>query len=65
MSVCAGADERIPSTLVFEVVDSATKVRHIVAVTPAHAVKLRRRYPHAKKIHVYNDHCFIASHIKK
>ena len=60
-----GADERIPSTLVFEVEDSPNKLRHIVAVTPVHAIKLRRRYPHAKKLHIYNDHCFTATHIKK
>ena len=63
--VHAGADERIPSTLVYEITDSTSKVRHIVAVTPAHAVKLRRRYPQAKKLHIYNDHCFTATHIKK
>lgn len=60
-----GADERIPSTLVYEISDSPNKVRHIVAVTTAHAAKLRRRYPQAKKLHIYNDHCFTATHIKR
>ena len=63
--ISSGADERIPSTLVFEVEDSPNQLRHIVAVTPVHAVKLRRRYPHAKKLHVYNDHLFTATHIKR
>ena len=61
----SGADERIPSTLVFEVADTPTKLRHIVAVTPVHAGKLRRQFPHARKLHIYNDHCFTAIHIKK
>ena len=63
--VDTGADERIPSTLVYEITDAPNKIRHIVAVTTTHAVKLRRRYPHAKKLHIYNDHCFTATHIKR
>ncbi len=50
--------------LVFEVNDSI-KVRHIVALSTAHASKLRRHFSNAKKLHIYNDHSFIASHLRK
>ena len=63
-SFVVGADERIPSLLVFEVSDSIT-IRHIVALSTAHAGKLRRHFSNAKKLHIYNDHCFVATHFKK
>ena len=62
--LCSGADDRIPSTLVFEVKE-ATRVRNIVALSTAHANKLRRHFHHAQKLHIYNDHTFIAEHIKE
>ena len=60
----SGADERIPSTLVFEVKDSI-RTKHIVALSTAHANKLRRHFSHAQKLHIYNDHCFVATHLKE
>ena len=57
-------ENQFPSTLVFEVSDSV-RVRHIVSLSPAHANKLRRRLSHAKKLHIYNDHVFIATHLKQ
>ncbi|XP_064396597.1 uncharacterized protein LOC135343550 isoform X2 [Halichondria panicea] len=59
-----GADDRIPSTLVFEVKNSAG-VRNIVALSSAHANKLRRHFSNAKKLHIYNDHTFLAVHIQE
>ena len=57
-------DSAFPSTLVFESIDS-TRVRHIVALSPAHASKLRRQFGHAKKLHIYNDHTFKATRFKE
>lgn len=59
-----GADDRIPSTLVFEVKD-AIRTRHIVALSKTHASKLRKQFVNAHKLHIYNDHSFVASHMKE
>jgi hypothetical protein len=57
-------DEMYPSTLVFEISDSR-RTRHIVALSQAHASKLRKRVSHARKLHIYNDHIFVATHLKQ
>ena len=53
-----------PSTLVFEISDFH-RTRHIVALSQAHASKLRKRVSHARKLHIYNDHIFIATHLRQ
>ncbi len=50
--------------LIFEVND-AFKVQYIVALSTAHARNLRRHFTEAKKLHIYNDHTFMATHLKK
>lgn len=57
-------EEMYPSTLVFEISDSA-RMRHIVALSRAHASKLRKRVTHAHKLHIYNNHIFVATHLKQ
>ena len=57
-------EEMYPSTLVFEIEDTE-RTRHIVALSQAHASKLRKRVTHARKLHIYNDHIFVATHLKQ
>ena len=57
-------EEMHPSTLVFEISDSR-RTRHIVALSQAHASKLGKRVSHARKLHIYNDHIFVATHLKQ
>lgn len=54
---------RFLSTLVFEIKDNDHK-RHIVATDLAQANRLRKQLNNYTKLHIYNDHTFIAIHIK-
>ena len=58
------AEEMYPSMLVFELSDSR-RTRHIVALSAAHASKLRKRLAHCRKLHIYNDHIFVATHLRQ
>ncbi len=58
------ASGRFLSTVVFEVQDGEHK-KHIVALNPAHANRLRKQLQRYTKLHIYNDHTFIAQHIKR
>jgi hypothetical protein len=53
----------LPSTLVYEI-SEGNHIRHVVAVSFAHAQKLRKQLSHYTKLHIYNDHTFTATHIK-
>jgi len=62
---CLAADDRIPSTLVFEIEEGSGRVNHIMAMSAPHAIKLRQKYKSAKKLHIYNDHIFLASKLNR
>ena len=52
-----------PSTALGQVEEG--EGRHLMAPNMITATKLRKRMPHAKKLHIFNDHTFIATHFKE